>query len=224
MHYSVYNILFCTCREFDREKKASYTFQVIASDGGLYGPREQSVRVDIILDDVNDNAPVFEQVPFRVNISQNHGLGQYVLQVSAKDADQGSNGEVMYNLAEESIYFDIDSFSGVIVTRRVLDAAAVKLHHLEVRAVDKGQPPLTATGLVEIRVGNAAGFSALTFLSDTYEVTMKENSPSGTPVVTVQATNPRGPSSTITYNFASGNEASIFKISSTGTQSFYSFH
>ena len=126
---------------------SSYSFQVFASDGGLYGPRSHSVQVDITIEDVNDNAPVFEQVPYRVNVSENHGMGQYVLQVSAKDKDQGSNGEVMYNFAAESAYFNMDSFSGVIVTRQSLDSAAVRVHRLEVIAMDKGQNPMSSTGI-----------------------------------------------------------------------------
>ncbi len=71
--------------EFDREKKSEYSFEVYATDSGLYGPRTTSVRVDIDISDVNDNAPIFDEIPFRADISQNHGRGQYVTQVSKRD-------------------------------------------------------------------------------------------------------------------------------------------
>ena len=69
-------------REFDREKKQRYSFEVFATDSGLYGPRTRSVRVDITIEDVNDNAPVFTEVPFKADISQNYRVGQQVTKVS----------------------------------------------------------------------------------------------------------------------------------------------
>ena len=67
--------------EFDREKKERYTFEVYATDSGLYGPRTRSVRVDIDIGDVNDNAPVFTEVPFKADISQSYRVGQQVTKV-----------------------------------------------------------------------------------------------------------------------------------------------
>ncbi len=75
--------LYFLCREFDREKKSEYSFEVYATDSGLYGPRTTSVRVDIDISDVNDNAPIFDEIPFRADIAQNHGVRQYVTQVRA---------------------------------------------------------------------------------------------------------------------------------------------
>ena len=72
------NIFF---REFDREKKQRYTFEVYATDSGLYGPRSRSVRVEITIEDVNDNAPVFTEVPFKADISQSYSVGQQVTKV-----------------------------------------------------------------------------------------------------------------------------------------------
>ena len=69
------------CSEFDREKKALYSFEVFATDSGLYGPRTRSVRVEITIDDVNDNAPTFDEVPFKSDIAQNYQVGQYVTEV-----------------------------------------------------------------------------------------------------------------------------------------------
>ena len=72
------NIFF---REFDREKKQRYTFEVYATDSGLYGPRTRSVRVEMTIEDVNDNAPVFTEVPFKADISQSYSVGQQVTKV-----------------------------------------------------------------------------------------------------------------------------------------------
>ncbi len=74
-------------REFDREKKSRYRFEVYATDSGLYGPRTRAVRVDVTIDDVNDNPPVFTEVPFKADISQNYRVGQFVVKVFAVEVD-----------------------------------------------------------------------------------------------------------------------------------------
>ena len=71
-------------RSFDRERTASYSFEVTAMDGGLYGPRKANVKVDIIISDVNDNAPKFEQVPYRAAIPLDHHSGREVVQVCSE--------------------------------------------------------------------------------------------------------------------------------------------
>ncbi len=134
-------------REFDREKTGVYSFEVYAIDGGLYGPRSQSVRVEITIDDVNDNSPVFEEIPYKAEISQDHGVNHYVLKVTAVDKDIGSNGQVTYSLREPSRYFRIDGESGEITTKSLLaDPSAIMVHRLEVIARDGGDSPRYSTG------------------------------------------------------------------------------
>ena len=133
------------CRIFDREKTQSYSFAVYAIDGGTYEPRMRSARIDITLQDVNDNTPIFEQIPYSFNISQNLGIGQYVGQVRATDADIGLNGDISYSFSTSSQYFEMDSSSGVITTRQSL-AAITSIQSLEVVARDKGSPVRSSTG------------------------------------------------------------------------------
>ena len=137
---------FCCHREFDREKKASYSFEVVATDGGLYGPRSDKVRVDITILDVNDNAPVFEKIPYKMDIAQNHAVGQYVTHVRADDKDDGDNGKVLYAFEKRNRYFSIDPDSGLIKVKSLLDATAVMMHRLRVIARDHGAAPRSSTG------------------------------------------------------------------------------
>ena len=67
-------------------------------------------------------------------------------------------------------------------------------------------------GLVEIRVGNAAGYATLTFDRDEYSTDLQENAAVNTPVLRVRARHPNTPTAAISYTFASGNEADIFNI------------
>jgi protocadherin-16/23 len=203
-----------TAGMFDREKKATYSFEVYAVDGGLYGPRQTSVHVEVSILDVNDNAPVFDTVPYKKNISQNIGSGQFVLRVSATDPDFGTNADVEYRFVAASLYFNINRQSGEISTSKVLDPAAIRVHRLEVMATDKGTPALSTKGLVEIRVGNALGTGTLQFSSVPYNASISESSGKGTSVTRISASGASG----ITYSFVTGNEDDIFQINpSTGT-------
>lgn len=133
---------------FDREKTSSYSFEVYATDGGLYDPRSESARVDITVLDVNDNAPVFEQIPYKAEISQDHGIDQYVVRVSAVDKDDGINGQVTYSFAEDNQYFSIDAESGDIKTKKsLLEPSAVVIHHIDVIARDMADSPRSSKGL-----------------------------------------------------------------------------
>ena len=66
---------------FDREKNSSFEFLLVASDGGGSGPRNSTARIRITVSDVNDNAPMFRQVPYKITASQSTRAGETVLQV-----------------------------------------------------------------------------------------------------------------------------------------------
>ena len=84
MHFLDFHVI---SSMFNREKMSNYRFEVFAIDQGLYGPRSQKVQVTITILDINDNAPMFEQYPYRTSISQSHTVGTSVIQVSFKSVD-----------------------------------------------------------------------------------------------------------------------------------------
>lgn len=75
-----------TRTNLDYEKKPSYNFGVIATDGGtLTG--SQTVTVNVI--DVNDNKPIFGG-PYNKRISEGARIGATVITVKATDEDSGT--------------------------------------------------------------------------------------------------------------------------------------
>uniref|UniRef100_A0A158R7Q9 Cadherin domain-containing protein n=1 Tax=Taenia asiatica TaxID=60517 RepID=A0A158R7Q9_TAEAS len=131
----------------DREKTEHYSLTVVASDlGGL----SDFVRLEVIVTDVNDNAPVIEQIAYEVTLSpseyaedawtnlasadriQPEGL-HLPLRIRAHDADSSSaNARVIYRLlpslshqaapvAISSLPFIIDAQTGeVLLTQPLL--------------------------------------------------------------------------------------------------------
>ena len=99
-------------RPLDRETKSSYSFDAIATDSCLYGPRSQTVRVDITVSDVNDNAPQFQRDIYSADISLNLRVGALVSTVSATDDDIGLNAQLTYSLADnDNAYFQVCALS-----------------------------------------------------------------------------------------------------------------
>jgi protocadherin-16/23 len=190
---------------------------VVATDGGRYDARSQRVPIQITIDDVNDQIPVFDKYPFAAQVGALIQPGQQLIQISAVDADQGTNGEIVYSLADDSISskFRINPTTGVLSATQSLASENGKVLHLEVIARDKGNPPQTATGLIELRVGDVpANLPILRFQQDIYNVTLKENTHAGYSVMQLNAVRSDGrrQNHKIMYAFGSGNEDGIFTI------------
>ena len=82
-------------KALDYEQKQSYTFTVTAKDGGN---KTATASVNILVQDVNDNAPVFQNSPYSANVAENVNVGYGVGTVTATDADSGPRGRVSYSI------------------------------------------------------------------------------------------------------------------------------
>ncbi|XP_055613525.1 protein dachsous [Uranotaenia lowii] len=204
-----------TAGPFDRERSNTFNFMVVATDGGRYNARSQTVPVQIIIADVNDNKPVFDRYPYREQVGALVQPGQTLLHVSATDADQGSNGEIVYSLADNpgNAKFRINPSTGALSAMQSLASDNGQLLHVEVIARDKGNPPQVATGLVELRVGETQQERpVLRFQNNSYNVSLVENTPVGYSVLHLNAVRSDGRRQKIIYSFGSGNEDGTFSI------------
>ncbi|XP_017011514.2 protein dachsous [Drosophila takahashii] len=211
--------LITTVGKLDRELQASYSFMVLATDGGRYEVRSASVPVQINVLDVNDNRPVFERYPYIGQVPALIQPGQMLLKVQAHDADLGANGEVIYALKAEnsavSGKFRINPSTGALSASQSLASESGKLLQLEVIARDKGNPPQSSLGLIELLIGEAPqGMPVLRFQNETYRVKIKENSPSGTKLLQVVALRSDGRRQKVQFSFGAGNEDGILSLDS----------
>jgi hypothetical protein len=88
----------------DREKQPKIDVVVLITsrqDTQRYG----QVIIHLILDDINDCAPVFEQDEYRLFLSQDAKLADKLVQIKAFDDDFGTNGIVRYLLANDAPEF-----------------------------------------------------------------------------------------------------------------------
>ncbi|CAB0004619.1 unnamed protein product [Nesidiocoris tenuis] len=204
-----------TTGAFDREKKSLYVFQVVATDSGRYDTRSEKVPIHITIEDVNDNKPVFSRYPFTANIPVYSPSGKELLRVVATDADEGANAEVVFSFHNEPLHnkFRIDPKTGVVTSTSTLAMESGKMFHLDVVAMDRGNPPQSSNCLVEITVGDIPDHvPSLRFQNSSYSVSLQENSPRGTEVLQVSAVRTDGRRQQISYRLVAGNENGYFQI------------
>ncbi|CAG9820098.1 unnamed protein product [Phaedon cochleariae] len=202
---------------FDRERQNVYNFLVVATDRGKYDARSQSVPVTVKILDVNDNNPVFTQYPFKERVVPYIQPGQMILKVIANDIDEGNNAEIVYSIVNDGSdgKFRINPNTGILTTTQSLASNKGKIIYLNILATDKGNPPRSSTGLVEIMVGDLQdGSPLLTFQNDTYKMTITENAEKFRDVIQVTALRSDGRRQKIVYSIGSGNEENIFVINS----------
>lgn len=166
----------------DREERDSYDLRVMATDSGTPPLRAES-SFTIQVTDINDNPPLFDQQAYRQTIPEVVYPGSFVLQVTARDKDQGPNGDVRYSLLKgknsHSDWFSIDPVTGIITTATALDFESEPAPSVTVIATDSGRPPLSSTAKVDIVLQDVNDNTPV-FSSNFYNASIKENTPAGT--------------------------------------------
>lgn len=135
----------------------------------------------------------------------------------ATDFDKGINGEVLYSLVNDTTKgkFRLNPNTGALSATQSLVRENGKILHLEILARDKGNPPQSARGLIELRVGDISSTSPeLRFHNETYVVELLENSRIGTAVVQLYAVRSDGRRQKIIYSIGNGDESNTFAIDS----------
>jgi len=191
---------------FDREQRDVYDVVVKVEDART-PPRTATARVRVFVEDVNDNAPRFLNLPFSMMISDSADPGDVLYQATAVDGDLGENGSVVYSLEDDFDLFRIDPDIGDVTLRRPLDFEALNKYVLTVSATDDGEPSLSATAQLNIQVRNQTNPLFQTLL---YPLKVPENVPPLTTILHVQARNPDG--YRLIYNLEEGNGSQHFHI------------
>ncbi|XP_048086719.1 protocadherin Fat 4 [Alosa alosa] len=193
-------------KQLDREVRSSYSLVVQAADRGS-SPRVDRTTVNIVLTDVNDCLPTFELSPYTVNVQENLSkLPKNILQVVARDDDQGSNGQISYTLSggNEEGAFSLSS-SGQLSVIHTLDREAREKYTLIVTAIDSGSPALSGTGTVTVLVDDVND-NVPAFTSATFFTTIPEDAPTGSDVLLVNSSDADvGLNGVISYSLTGGS-------------------
>ncbi|XP_069780628.1 protocadherin Fat 1a isoform X4 [Narcine bancroftii] len=200
----------------DFETHPAYKLTIRATDS-LTGSYSE-VFVDIVVEDVNDNSPVFAERKYTATLSEASVVGTSVVQVSAADLDSGINKVLYYQLVEDesksSEYFHIDSTSGLVLTARMLDYEHIKQYDLLVRALDNGKPQLSSDIIVTLHVTDLNDNPPL-FNELLYRASVSEPLTRGLFVTHVQASDADASDvEKLRYSIVSGNDRMNFAIDS----------
>uniref|UniRef100_A0A8C6Z0A9 Cadherin EGF LAG seven-pass G-type receptor 3 n=1 Tax=Nothoprocta perdicaria TaxID=30464 RepID=A0A8C6Z0A9_NOTPE len=198
----------------DYEDQVTYTLAITAKDNGI-PQKADTTYVEIMVNDVNDNAPQFVSPHYQGVISEDAPPFTSVLQISATDRDAHTNGRVQYtfqNGEDGDGDFTIEPTSGIIRTVRRLDRENVPVYELTAYAVDRGIPPQRTPVHIQVTVQDVND-NAPVFPAEEFEVLVKENSIVGSVVTRITAVDPdEGPNAQIMYQIVEGNIPEIFQM------------
>ncbi|XP_056373073.1 protocadherin gamma-C5-like isoform X10 [Hyla sarda] len=166
----------------DREEKPEHNLILTAIDGGEPA-RSGTCRITIVVLDINDNPPVFNQSVYKISIRENLPLKTVILTLNATDQDDGANGEIQYSFdghtsdfARET--FDLNEQNGEININGLVDFEKLNFYELSIKATDKGFPKLKGNCIVHVDIEDVNdNRPEITFTSVIQDV--PENPPSG---------------------------------------------
>lgn len=121
----------------NREIQDNYVLTVKASVKGD-SLLETWTKVSIKVLDMNDLRPLFSPTTYSVTIAESTPLRTSIAQVTATDADVGSNGEFYYFFKDKMVAFAVHPTSGVVSLSGKLNVDEQNRYDLEILAVDRG--------------------------------------------------------------------------------------
>lgn len=174
-------------QQLDREEQDLYELIIHAHDFGI-PPLFAEKMMTVVVSDINDNAPVFEQDGYYPSIFELADIGSSVVQVHADDADIGDNALIIYAIHHQpgtySNWFQIDQNSGLITTSQVINREISETVTLFVTAADSGIPSLSANVSVIVTLRDVND-NQPRFESSAYNVSIPEDITIGTCFLTV---------------------------------------
>lgn len=138
---STSGVILTTGIRFDREVKDNYELIVEAKSQmpNRERPRVAHVVVNVTVMDINDNCPMFVNLPYYAVVSIDDKKGSVIAKVHAIDMDNYENGEVRYELIKgHGELFKVRRESGEIEIKQSLEGHN-REYELVIAAYDKGK-------------------------------------------------------------------------------------
>uniref|UniRef100_A0A8P4JYH8 Cadherin domain-containing protein n=1 Tax=Dicentrarchus labrax TaxID=13489 RepID=A0A8P4JYH8_DICLA len=174
----------------DYEETPAYEVRVQARDQG-FSPRSAHAKLLIEIIDVNDNAPEISVTSLMTPVKEDAELGTIVALVTVSDKDGGNNGVTNCKVVG-SVPFKLKSnykndYS--LVVDGPLDRENTSLYNVTITATDEGSPPLSSIRVITVDVSDVND-NAPRFMEPVINVYVKENSPVGSVIYTINAFDP----------------------------------
>ncbi|XP_072352640.1 protocadherin-7b isoform X2 [Scyliorhinus torazame] len=200
------------CQMIFDENECFIDFEV-----SVIGPAQSWVDLydgKVIIEDINDNTPSFPSPVLTLTVEENRPVGTLYLLPTATDRDFGTNGIERYQLLPESrrgepgdpelpgaaagpgrsSVFELqvaDTPDGdkqpQLIVKGALDRELRDSYELTLRVRDGGQPGRSSSALLRVLISDVNDNSPR-FDRGLYEAELPENSPPGTPILQLRAT------------------------------------
>lgn len=207
-------------QRIDREELCAQTSVCILQYQLLLEDPLQAHSLVLDIADINDNSPMFAAGEIKLDLVESTVLGRRFPLESAHDPDLGTNSVREYKLSPND-HFVLDMSTQIngnaypeLVLKKALDREAQAEHVLKINGIDGGNPVRSGTASIHIRVLDAND-NVPVFSQRVYKASVPENSPIGTVVTTLNATDlDEGVYGEITYSFShlSDKIGGVFEI------------
>uniref|UniRef100_A0A3Q3NGM6 Cadherin EGF LAG seven-pass G-type receptor 1-like n=1 Tax=Mastacembelus armatus TaxID=205130 RepID=A0A3Q3NGM6_9TELE len=204
-----YSGIIRTARKLDRENVAVYRLRAVAVDKGV-PPFRTTVEIQVSLQDINDNAPVFTKDEMDVYVMENSPVGSVVARIAAVDPDEGSNAQILFQIMEGNVpeVFQLDMFNGDLVALADLDYELKSKYTITVQATSA---PLVSRAVVHIHLldvnDNMPVLQDFDIVFNNYVTNQSDTFPAGV-IGLVPARDP-DVTDKLTFSFLEGNELNL---------------
>jgi protocadherin Fat 1/2/3 len=196
--------------KFDRELQDKY--ELIVEARSHYTdkdrPRVAHVIVKVTILDINDNCPMFVNLPYYAVVSVDDEKGSVIAKVHAIDLDNAENGEVRYELIKgHGELFKVQRETGDIEIKQNLEGHN-REYELLIAAYDKGITRCRTDVTVHVKVIDR---SMPVFKKQFYSEVVPENVELHSPLsISIEAESPL--SRKLIYSIVKGNELEEFAL------------
>ncbi|XP_019116105.2 protocadherin alpha-2 isoform X13 [Larimichthys crocea] len=174
----------------DYEETPAYEVRVQAMDQGI-SPRSAHAKLLIEIIDVNDNAPEISVTSLMTPVKEDAELGTIVALVTVSDKDGGNNGVTNCKVVGSAPFKLKSNYKNdySLVVDGPLDRENTSVYNVTIAATDEGSPPLSSIRVITVHVSDVND-NAPRFMEPVIHAYVKENSPVGSVIYTVNAFDP----------------------------------
>uniref|UniRef100_A0A668V888 Cadherin domain-containing protein n=1 Tax=Oreochromis aureus TaxID=47969 RepID=A0A668V888_OREAU len=171
----------------DYEETPAYEVRVQATDRGTV-PRSAQAKLLIEIIDANDNAPQISVTSLMTPVKEDAELGTIVALITVSDKDGGKNGVTSCKVVGSAPFNLKSNYKSdySLVVDGLLDRESTSVYNVTITATDEGAPPLSSNKVITVHVSDVND-NAPKFMEPVINAYVKENSPTGSVIYTVNA-------------------------------------
>ena len=181
----------------DYERQDHYSVVVLASDNGS-PPLTGTTVVSVTVINVNDNYPVFSNIPTDINVEESAPAGYVLCPVTVTTTNPGVGNTVQVTVRDDSNMFALNAAENALVTTTYLSSKQGN-YLITLLAQTGGTPTLNTTFTLTVHVVKPNLFAPV-FNQTVFVISLNETTSIGTKVGQVGASDQDGPSQKLSYS------------------------